>query len=174
MLALGLSASAWLLVVMAGIPERAAYSGTLIEGVGYVAPETGALAPPLRVTTLTGDIFDSQQLAGRTLIINFWATWCIPCELELPLLQRVSEQHPHALLLAVNVGEGEETVSDWLAERQLMLPVALDPALTISRQYQVRGQPVTYIIAPDGRIRTIFFGVVSEDRLLAALSTDNG
>lgn len=172
--AIVLSAAAWLVLVAADLPQRASYTGQFISGLGYTAPEIGALAPPIRVVTLTNDVFDSQLMRDQTLIINFWATWCIPCELELPMLQRMTEGRDDVAVLAVNVGEDTATVKQWLAARDLTLPTTLDPQLDITRCYQIRGQPTTYIIAPDGRITHLFFGIVSEDTLNAALPSPDG
>jgi len=155
------------LISRAGLPERADFTGTYLEGLGSIAPEVGAFAPPFTLTLLNGGAVTVPRADPPTLI-NFWATWCTPCEVELPILQ-VLHNEGTAFVVAVNMGEPEAQVRSWLAERQLTLPTALDTDLAVARLYHVRGQPSTYIVRPDGRISQIIFGAASEAALRSYL-----
>jgi thiol-disulfide isomerase/thioredoxin len=167
--AAALAALGLLILALAGLPQRADYTGQMVEGLGYTAPEPGALAPRFMLPMLDGTDFALANNLDRYVILNFWATWCLPCEAELPILQHVHMTYPQVIVLAVNVAEPAQHVGAWLAERQLSLPVALDLNSQIARQYQLRGQPTTFIIAPGGVVRHVFHGPFSEQHLLATL-----
>lgn len=155
------------LVLSAGLPQRSDFTGTYIAGIGRVAPEVGAFAPPLYLR-LMNDTTVSIPNLNQLTILNFWATWCAPCEAELPLLQTLYEEGL-AYVVAVNMGEEQSHVARWLADRQITLPIALDSDLSITRAYAVRGQPSSYLIQPSGTISRIIFGAVDESTLRASL-----
>ncbi|NDJ59733.1 MAG: TlpA family protein disulfide reductase [Chloroflexi bacterium] len=164
-----------------GLPTRAAYSGRSDALIGaearYIAPEIDALAPPFRAQTLGGDVIELAALRGSPVIVNFWATWCGPCEIEMPELQAFVENtdaDPRAAdvrLLAVNLGEHPTQIRPWLAARGLTLDVVLDPVGALAEVYRLRGQPSTYVISPNGVITHIFYGPTTRSALLAAVAS---
>lgn len=163
---------AGLLVYDAGLPERADYTTFSESGEGQVAPEVGAIAPPFTAQTLRGETVSLDDLRGHPVIINFWATWCGPCRIEMPELQRLYEAH-HAdglRILAVNLGEPVDRVAAWRDEFGLTFDLVLDPEREIARRYAFRDPPSTFIIAPDGTITKVFFGPVPEGRLRDAVN----
>ncbi|MDX2140104.1 MAG: TlpA disulfide reductase family protein [Chloroflexota bacterium] len=158
------------ILVSAGLPERADYTGFLLSDGTRVAPEIGAFAPPFTAVLLTGEPITLSEQRGRLVILNFWATWCVPCEVEMPELQRLQQARPDVRIFAVNTGESPSIVAAWVMRLQLTLDIVLDSDLRIAQAYQVRGQPVTYIIAPDGVIQHILYGATTQtalERLLA-------
>ncbi|MEO8395104.1 MAG: TlpA disulfide reductase family protein, partial [Chloroflexota bacterium] len=102
-------ATAFALLFAAGLPNRAAYTGQILANGQVVAPEIGAFAPPIDAPTLDGTV-DLAQLRGTPVIINFWATWCVPCRVEMPELQAYHQAHPAARVLAVNLGESRRLI----------------------------------------------------------------
>lgn len=165
LLALLLSMAALLIVWRVGLPQRADYTGQLVGGLRF-APEIGAHAPPLRLIGLNNSIIDSDSLS-RPLLLNFWATWCEPCQREMPDLQRIHDEGL-AYVLAVNQGEAQEIVRAWLEQRHLSLPIGLDDGRA-AHLYRVSGLPMSFVIAPDGTIGSIFYGATDAQRLHAAL-----
>ncbi len=161
-------AAALALVIAAGLPDRAAYSGEILPNGQAVAPEIGALAPPWHAQTLDGGV-DLQQLRGKPVVINFWATWCIPCRVEMPELQAFHEAHPSVPVLAVNLGESRSLIVDWVTQLGLTFDIVLDPAQAIANLYRLRGQPSTYVVSPGGVITAIFYGPTTRQSLEAAL-----
>lgn len=159
-----------LLVAWAGLPQHHAFTGLYVEGYGYVAPEVGSLAPPFRGMMLDGAEFALEDWTGRLIVLNFWATWCEPCKIEMPELMEVAEARPDVLILGINTGEPVGHVRAWLAQEGIDLPILMDGDGRISAMYRLRGQPMSYIIGRDGRIERIFFGAVDARTLLAVLS----
>lgn len=161
-------AAALVLVVTAGLPERAAYSGQILPNGQVIAPEIGAFAPSWSAPTLDGSI-DLSALRGTPVVINFWATWCVPCAVEMPELQAFHEAHPAARVLAVNLGESRRLIVDWVTQLGLTFDIVLDTDQSIASLYRLRGQPSTYVVSPGGVITSIFYGPTTRQALEGAL-----
>lgn len=161
-------AAALALLLVAGLPKRAAYSGQILSNGQVVAPEIGAFAPLWSALTLDSNV-DLESLRGAPVIINFWATWCVPCRVEMPELQAFHDAHPGVRLLAVNLGETRSLIVDWVARFRLTFDIVLDSDQSIASLYRLRGQPSTYIVSPGGVITAIFYGATTRQTLEAAL-----
>lgn len=172
-LALVMLAAAFVIVLAAGLPERAAYTGDSFSGLIPIAPEIGAQAPGFTAATLDGGSVTLAALRGRMVILNFWATWCGPCRVEMPDLQSLYNRAAGNLsIVAVNQGESAETVGAWADELGLTLTIVLDQTQELTRLYHVRGLPSTIVIAPDGVITHIFYGIADLTTLAAAVGIE--
>jgi thiol-disulfide isomerase/thioredoxin len=126
-------------------------------------------APPLQLPDLAGEVQRLSDLAGRVVLVNFWATWCPPCVEEIPSLQRLYQRlHPAGLeILAVDVGESAAQVRDFLAQRlphtQVGFPVLLDPEGVAFKAWQAYAFPTTLILDRRHRIRYAVFGAFAWD-----------
>jgi thiol-disulfide isomerase/thioredoxin len=166
-------AAALALVIAAGLPERAAYTGSFfaVDGV-WRAPEVGAYAPEFSAAALDGRTVSAGTWRGQPAVINFWATWCVPCELELPELMALAESGVR--VLAVNLGEPPAQIRRWLETRQLTpapnFIIPLDLTGAIAARYALRGQPMSFVLAPDGKIAHIFFGATTRSAVESALA----
>ena len=147
------------LLYTTGLPDRADYSGKFIEGVGRVAPEINAIAPPFTQPTLSDDTLSLLDLRGESVVINFWATWCTPCLVEMPALQDLHDE-TNVRILGINMGEQRSIVEEWITANAITFDILLDPQGQVSFDYRLRGQPSTYVVAPDGIISHIFYGPV--------------
>jgi len=166
--AVALLSAALGLVIAGGLPDRATYSGQILPNGQIVAPEIGAFAPPFRALTLDGSI-DLAVLRGAPVVINFWATWCTPCRVEMPELQAFHEAHPAVRVLAVNLGESHDPIVDWVTQLGLTLDIVLDTDGSLANLYRLRGQPTTYLVSPGGVITNIFYGPTTQSSLESAL-----
>jgi peroxiredoxin len=164
--------AALFIILRTGLPERADFTGQLSASGLLIAPEVGAIAPTFALQKPDGDRISLGTMRGAPIIINFWATWCEPCRVEMPALQAIYDVHREAGLriLAVNLGETAETAQAWSQEMQLSFDILLDPQQEVVRLYQLRGQPSTYVVSPDGVITHIFYGPMSETALYSALA----
>ena len=141
----------------------------------------GDPAPAFRLPGLDeGVLVDSSEMEGRVTLVNFWATWCKPCEEEMPAMQALHESlvGEGFSLLAISVDESREPVEDFRERLGLTFPILLDPVQATSALYQTTGFPESFLVGPDGRIVERYVGprdwdhpdyVARVERLLAAL-----
>jgi peroxiredoxin len=112
-------------------------------------------APDFTLPDLDGRPVRLRDLRGKLVFLNIWATWCPPCRLEMPSMERLYQTFKETAfaMLAVSIDrQGVEAVKPFMAELQLTLPVLLDQKSEVARQYGLRGLPMTYLIDPDGRL----------------------
>ncbi len=128
------------------------------------APALGHPAPAFTLPSLTGGDLALADLAGRPVVLNFWASWCGPCRAEMPELQRLHDRLGEAgvAVVGVNQGESPETAAAYLQALGLSFPVALDQRTGVSQQYLVNSLPTTFFIDRDGVIRSTFIGAMSD------------
>ncbi len=111
-------------------------------------------APAFTLPDADGATHRLSDYHGRVLIVNFWATWCPPCREEMPSMQRAWEQLKDAgiAMLAINVGEDEDTIFAFTASYPVEFPLLLDQDSTVVRRWAVVGLPTTFVVAPDGTL----------------------
>lgn len=148
-----------------GIFSGAAGLGDAIELPG-AAPVVGAVAPNFELQQLDGKKRQLVDYRGQVVMLNFWATWCPPCRLEMPTLQSRYVKHGSEFtILALNFAEPEELVREFAQELGLSFPILLDDDGVIQELYQVRGYPSSVFIDPDGIIRIIHIGIMTDGQL---------
>jgi len=149
-----------------------AWAVSLVLATTAVAGAVAQSAPALQVTTLDGKRFDLAQHRGRWVVVNWWATWCVPCIKELPEISSFIQQHRGrvvAIGLAFEDSERADVVG-FLQRRPVGFPVAqVDPAEPPSGLRAPLGLPNTVVIGPDGRIVREFLGPVTAKDLQAVL-----
>lgn len=118
--------------------------------------------------TLTSISAASKELP---LLVSLWAVWCQPCKRELPVLQDISRQREDLAILAVNIGDDPETITSFLVENGLSIPVAIDNNGALLEALDAATVPVTVLFDTDGKILWSHLGVVSADQVNEALDT---
>jgi cytochrome c biogenesis protein CcmG, thiol:disulfide interchange protein DsbE len=116
----------------------------------------GELAPVLDLATLDGARITAEELRGSVVVVNFWATWCRPCRIEMPWLQTLHDRYADEGLVVLGLSTdagGRGPVERLLAERGITYPVAMADRRTIQDFGGIRGIPTTFIIDRDGVIR---------------------
>lgn len=119
-----------------------------------------AATPRLVLPDVDGRRSDLGELHGRVVVVNFWATWCVPCREELPSLQRLREKMAGkpVHVVTVNYGESAERVLPYLKKEGLALDVLLDTQKEAARDWGVGGLPMTFIVDAKGSARYRAFG----------------
>jgi len=117
--------------------------------------QVGDLAPDFQLLTLDQEPVSLGDLRGNPVVLNFWASWCGPCVLEMPLLEEVYQEYSDRglIVLAVNVRESPSRVEEFWQSKELSFPMVLDTEGEVSQQYNVRYYPITFFIDKDGIIR---------------------
>jgi len=120
----------------------------------------GDLAPDFKLQDLDGKTVSLSGLRGRPVLLNFWATWCYWCFVEMPFLEEAHEEWTSKGLVVMMIAKGERllTVNNYIQRYNLSLPVLLDTQETVANKYGVRGIPVTFFIDRDGIIQGIRMG----------------
>ncbi len=110
--------------------------------------------PDFEVTSLDNRTITLSSLKGKIVFLNFWATWCPPCQAEMPSIQRLYEQFKDTdfTILAVSVGEDAKTVEDFLNRTPYSFHIALNEDARLGSMYAGRGIPSTYILNREGKI----------------------
>lgn len=127
--------------------------------------QPGSPAPDFVLLLEDGSHFSLSDLRGRPIVINFWATWCGPCRLEMPELMRTAVNDPNLLLLAVNVQEEQDAVAAFADDFAMTTPVVLDSEGALNKLYAVRGLPTTYFIDDSGAISAVYSGPLTPPAL---------
>ena len=154
------------LFLYGGLPNHADYTGNFIEDIGYVAPEINNQAPPFSLTTINFEQLRTDDISESVIIINFWATWCLPCRAEMPELQDLYLTYENKIrILGVNLGESPQSVAQWIEEYNLTFDILLDPLQSVAQLYQIRGQPSTYVLDANHIIRAVYYGAVRMEQL---------
>ena len=129
-------------------------AATTASGAGVGLP-----APDFALPTLDGGNFTLSEQRGKPVVLNFWATWCIPCQRELPALQRAAEQYEDAVVFAgVDQGETVEAVQRYLDGLDVTFTIPMDDRGDVGNQYNIKGLPTTYFIDANGIIRSVWMG----------------
>lgn len=115
----------------------------------------GNLALNFQLQTLDGQTISLRELKGKPVLVNFWATWCGPCQFEMPFLQQIHNDwsDKELVLLAIDIGESPATVEKFMADRNLSLTVLLDLDVKVARDYGITNIPTTFFIDKEGIIR---------------------
>ncbi|TNG00062.1 MAG: TlpA family protein disulfide reductase [Gammaproteobacteria bacterium] len=111
-------------------------------------------APDFIVKDIEDNTHKLSDYRGQPVILNFWATWCPPCREEMPAMQRAWEKlrTENIALLAMDVGEDEDTIFTFTADYAVEFPLLMDIDSSIIQQWPVLGLPTTFVIDPEGRI----------------------
>lgn len=124
------------------------------------APERGKSAPNFQFNDAYGNSVSLVDFRGKAILLNFWATWCVPCRAEMPYIQDVyNTWSEHGLVvLAVNMRESPSKVKQFMQNHMLSFPVLLDTRGSVAEKYNIRYVPTTYFIDSSGVISYIKIG----------------
>ncbi|HXH02088.1 MAG TPA: TlpA disulfide reductase family protein [Candidatus Competibacteraceae bacterium] len=128
---------------------------SLFAALAVHRPPEALEAPDFTLLDVEGRPVRLREFRGKLVFLNFWATWCPPCRLEMPSVQRLYQTFNETAfaMLAVSIDrQGVEAVKPFMDELHLTFPALLDQKSEVARQYGLRGLPTTYLIDQDGRL----------------------
>ncbi|RIK09551.1 MAG: hypothetical protein DCC49_05855 [Acidobacteria bacterium] len=118
--------------------------------------QIGSVAPSFKLKTIDDSVFDMASHRGKVVLINFWGTWCPPCEKEMPHLVEVYHRYNKStVFVAIAVNDVPDAVRRFVAEKRMDFPVGLDEG-QIAGRYLVSGFPTTVIVGTDGVVKEKF------------------
>lgn len=143
----------------------------LAQGVGEPAEGRTTFeiseAPPFTVEQFDGEPFALADYADRPVFLYFWASWCIPCEEEAPLIESLWPEYRDEgwVFLGVNIWDAESDARRFLDRFGLTFPTAPDVERSVYVDYGVQGLPVAYFIEPGLQVYARYEGLLTEDTL---------
>ena len=135
-----------------------------ILGVPLVLTNVGVAnekAPDFSLPSIKGSLYKLSNLQGKVVIINFWATWCVPCLEEMPALDILNKRYRDKglVILGISIDRKKETVEEFLSKNPVSYPILLDQKGEVFvNKYTVKGLPATYLIDRDGHIVEQYIG----------------
>ena len=138
--------------------------------------ERTAETPTLQVKTLDGADYSLAAHRGKWVVVNFWATWCAPCLKEMPDLSALDKDNDHIEVIGLAYEEIEvDELKAFLEERPVVYPIAILDVYNPPADFATpRGLPLTYLIAPDGKVAKQFLGPVTGREIEAAIAASGG
>jgi len=130
------------------------------------------LAPDFTLSDLNGRQVRLSDFRGKLVVIDFWATWCPPCEFQIPVLNSVFDSHRDrdVVILGVSVDtDGPEAVRSYAEKRQVRYQILLGSE-SLAREFGAPGFPSLIVVGPDGYIRSMHVGLVEQPELLQVLA----
>lgn len=142
-----------ILLMMISILWTAISSGCSWDSMGLGNEAHADQATNFTLSSLDGESVSLESLRGQYVLVNFWATWCVPCRKEMPYLQALSDNYPERLIvLGINMREDAARIQPFVDEMGLSFPILLEPTDEILLEHNVRGLPVTFVVDPGGKV----------------------
>jgi len=154
------------IVLLGAIVIAAAIVGLALARQKQTQPTSGP-APDFAVTTFDGAEIRLSDLRGQVVVVNFWASWCIPCKDEAPVLQAAWEKYRDRGVVILGVAYVDTPTNSlaFIDEFSITYPNASDAGTRVSDAYHITGVPETFIIDRDGNIAQFYYAQVTEPTL---------
>ena len=138
-----------------------------IQGCSDNATAPMETAPDFNITLFDGGDFQLSAQKGKVVAINFFASWCVSCGEETPVIEKVSHQYASqtVVFLAIAVDDTEKKAKAFMNKMGMTIPAGLDKTGKIKDDYGIYGMPTTFFIDKNGKISYFHAGVVTEELL---------
>lgn len=152
-----------ILLVLAGAIGFTLYNNATKENREVL--QVGDPAPDFKLTDLNGEEHQLSDYKGQGVFVNFWGTWCKPCEKEFPLMERQYQVYKDqgVQILAVNIAQSDYEVKQYAEQRDLTFPIVIDKNKSVMEAYNVIPLPTTLLVNAEGNIEKIITGEMSEE-----------
>jgi cytochrome c biogenesis protein CcmG, thiol:disulfide interchange protein DsbE len=152
------------------LPNRYLLAATLVFAAACERPDADAIrplragdaAPAFSAPTLAGDTVALVDLRGDAVLLNIWATWCIPCREEMPLLEALHRERGaqglHVIGVSIDASGMNRDIREFLDAHGITFTVLHDPAERVTRAFRSRAVPETFLIGRDGIILRRWIG----------------
>ncbi|MCU1808188.1 thiol-disulfide oxidoreductase ResA [Cytobacillus firmus] len=132
-----------------------------------VSIEEGTAAPDFSLETLNGEQIRLSDLKGKGVFLNFWGTWCKPCEKEMPYMENQYKQYKEkgVEILAINIDESDLAVSTFVKKHNLTFPILMDRGSVVTELYNIGPIPTTILIDKDGNVVKTLTGTLTEENI---------
>jgi thiol-disulfide isomerase/thioredoxin len=144
-------------------------AAVLAVALAFAAPAQAAMPvqPTLKVTTLEGKTFDLAAQRGKWVIVNYWATWCVPCIKEMPDISHFVAAHKNVVAIGLAYDDSDPAdIKAFVTKHPVVYPIAQVTLDNPPKDFdEPRGLPTTYLIGPDGKVAKHIVGPVTEASL---------
>ena len=142
------------------------------EGGDFVRKPAPDFSLPLVANGAKGDRVRLSELKGNVVVLDFWATWCGPCRVQAPILDRIARRYPKKVtVLGVNVGESVAVARSYALAKGLSYPILSDPRGEAQCLYRADPLPTVVVIDPKGNVVQLSKGLVQQSRLERAIKS---
>ncbi len=153
---------AWIIDSREDVVEPQNFLLTEAPIVGHLAPDFTAVTPEGAAFSL-GDYVDRSAANGMPVVLNFWASWCGPCRIEMPHFERASlNYNGRVQILGINQAENAETVARFQQTTGVTYPLLVDEDWTVNNLYGVTNLPTTIFVGADGIVQEVFVGTMNQ------------
>lgn len=138
-----------------------------VEDSYIVGLNVGNRAPNFQTITETGEVISLSDYRGKAAQVNFWATWCAPCRIEMPAFQQLFDQYADKgfIIVAVNNTETIEDVTNFRNQLDLTFPLAMDRQGLIQAQFGILMYPTTFVLDQNGIIVARYYGTLTHTQI---------
>ncbi len=141
-----------ILVILAAAVGYTLYANLTKDTIKKV--EIGKTAPDFALVDMNGEKHKLSDYRGQGVFLNFWATWCKPCEREMPYIEKSYQEFKDkgVKVLSVDVGESDVAVNNFINKHKLSFPVMIDKDTQVQTAYGIDPLPITFLINKDGEV----------------------
>ena len=127
-------------------------------------PELPDQAPDWTLESIEGDTVSLSDFEGQTVVLNFWATWCGPCKMEIPEFRAFVEEYPSIPVLGIAVDGNAAKLTRFSKQNKMNYPILIGNS-TVKQEYKVSTLPMTVIVGPAGEVLDVHSGVMLKQQI---------
>jgi len=157
--------------VVTGSDDGNSSSAVVPDGVVTGGPRKGDVAPDFTLKTFDGRSVSLSDYGGKPVVLNFWASYCIPCREEFPLFREQLAKHPGKfVVLGVDAKDIESDAKDFAKEQKATWPIVVDTDNDVAKAYGVGAVPQTFFIKPNGKVALRYYAGIPDDKWPSAIA----